>query len=141
MRTFVLSFGTAALAFACMIGAPCPAAAQTVTPPSVAPTTSETAVSGGSAAEAAVAQATVKVGDLVRASPGGPVMRVRSVSGDEAICEWQTRKGPRRTATFPIAQLTVVGGREYQEQRTEPQRYRPCPASVITSKGRHECLG
>ncbi len=89
-----------------------------------------------------VAPADLKVGDLVRPTVGGPVMRVHAIKGDTAICDLRGHRGAHTTAEFPIAQLTLVGGPDRRQQpQLEPQPYRPCPADVIMPNGRHECLG
>jgi hypothetical protein len=82
-----------------------------------------------------------EVGDWVRPVSGGPTMRIRAINGDTAICDFSDAQGTR-TDEFPIAQLIFVAGRGLTSPPLlEPRRYRPCPAEVIMSNGRHTCLG
>ena len=84
-------------------------------------------------------QVGIKVGDLVRPSDGGPLMTVRSIKKGLAICVWQAWDGSSHKGRFPLSQLISVGSAP--PPLIEPQPYRPCPADVMTRKGRHECLG
>jgi uncharacterized protein YodC (DUF2158 family) len=45
-------------------------------------------------------------GDLVRLRSGGPLMIVKSVQGDQAICSWSEEDGKLQSGNFPIAMLT-----------------------------------
>jgi uncharacterized protein YodC (DUF2158 family) len=84
----------------------------------------------------------VKIGDLVRLRTGGRLMTVRAIKGDQATCGWRNLSGHAVHADFPINQLSVIGGPGHnQNPYSEPQPYHPCPADVITARGRHECLG
>jgi uncharacterized protein YodC (DUF2158 family) len=49
----------------------------------------------------------IGVGALVHLRSGGPVMTVKSVNGDEVTSVWVDEDGNVRSATFPLALLTV----------------------------------
>jgi len=52
----------------------------------------------------------LKQGDRVRLRSGGPLMTVHSINGDNVDCHWFTTTGEHRSATFPLAMLTVIEG-------------------------------
>jgi uncharacterized protein YodC (DUF2158 family) len=64
----------------------------------------------GSVSDAAAANSTsepIGVGALVHLRSGGPAMTVKSVNGDEVTSVWADEDGNVRSATFPLALLTV----------------------------------
>jgi uncharacterized protein YodC (DUF2158 family) len=54
--------------------------------------------------------AELKQGDRVRLRSGGPLMTVHSINGDNIDCQWFTPAGELKSATFPLAMLTIVEG-------------------------------
>lgn len=134
MRSATIAAIIAALSVSCLPVTAPPAGAQTVDV-NQAPSSSATPQTAG------VTQNKVKVGDLVRPASGGPLMTVTAIKDAEAICE--SPDGTRKNARYPIAQLVVISGLLDQalSPSNEPRTYRPCPANVVTSSGRHECLG
>jgi uncharacterized protein YodC (DUF2158 family) len=129
MRAFL-----AALVLTAFVALPQIAAAQSPSPPSPKRAPSATATQ-------AAPKSTPKVGDWVLPASGGQAMQIRAVSGDEAICNWRDATGAQHHAQFPLVDLSVVDAPSDQlPAMNEPQPYRPCPASVITEQGKHECL-
>jgi uncharacterized protein YodC (DUF2158 family) len=64
----------------------------------------------GAAATKTEAQSTsepVGVSALVHLRSGGPAMTVKSVNGDDVTSVWVDEEGNVRSATFPLALLTV----------------------------------
>jgi uncharacterized protein YodC (DUF2158 family) len=51
----------------------------------------------------------LKVGDLVRFVTGGPLMTVRAIEGNEAVCSWESFGGRLRTHRYLISELIVIG--------------------------------
>lgn len=142
MRTLASTI-SAALSVISVLATTAPTLAQDAKPPysSIAPQPAGPPAKGTLFDSVAPIQPTLKAGDLVRPLSGGPVMTVREVKGNEVICGWHVM-GAAHKATFPVSQLSLVGGPSYQQRpAAEPQPYRPCPANVITRSGRHECLG
>lgn len=135
MRSFTIAAIIALVPVSYVLVIAPPAAAQTVHITQTQPAQTATQM-------AAVTQDNkVKVGDLVRPASGGELMTVTKIKGDEAICD--SADGARKDARYPIAQLVVVSSLRDQAlaPSNEPRIYRPCPANVVTSSGRHECLG
>ena len=117
---------------------PRPAWAQTASP-QVEP--APPAATSPSPTQPGATTRTLTVGDMVQSTSGGPVMRVQSINGDQANCQWRDKGGKVRQERFSVAQLTVTAApmkNEYEFE--EPAPYHPCPANVITRNGRHECL-
>jgi uncharacterized protein YodC (DUF2158 family) len=47
----------------------------------------------------------LQVGDLVRLRSGGPVLNVKSVSGNWVICTWLDDYGGLQSSAFPLAMI------------------------------------
>jgi uncharacterized protein YodC (DUF2158 family) len=50
----------------------------------------------------------MKVGDVVRLKSSSPRMTVKSIDGDQAICQWFTDKKEHKEDRFPLSSLVVV---------------------------------
>lgn len=142
MRTTTLVSAIAAVSLAYTFAMGSFALAESVTPSPTPP-----AASSVEGVQPVDTQSSIKVGDLVRSAAGGPVMKVRAINGDQAVCD--PLDANARRATLPITQLIAVTDTERnqsadtesnQPSLNEPQTYHPCPAEVVTADGRHECL-
>jgi hypothetical protein len=140
MRLLNVASATALQAVLLILPGSLPLYAQTADPASAMPVATESAPSTlppSSPAE----QSNLHIGDYVQTIAGGPTMRVRAINGDQAICDVPTPNGSSKTASFPVAQLTVVQRPgEPEPPLVEPAPYRPCPANVVQD-GKHECRG
>ena len=85
-------------------------------------------------------------GDFVRLRSGGPLMTVKSVQGDQVICDWGNEDGELQSGSFPIAMLTEpfilspLDPNLLKDERESDQYYRThCPREFILPSGRVQC--
>lgn len=85
-------------------------------------------------------------GDLVRLRSGGPLMVVKSVQGDQVICDWGSEDGELQSGSFPVAMLTepfTSPPREpnLQKDERELDRYdrTHCPREFVVPSGKVQC--
>lgn len=100
-------------------------------------------------AEGSVSDAApIGVGSLVHLRSGGPEMTVKTVNGDEVTSVWADEDGNVRSATFPLALLTVEEPVPPETEGNERagdaafNRYirRHCPSEIyVASDRRAEC--
>ena len=113
-----------------------------------APMNAEAEGSVSDAAATHSASEPIGVGALVHLRSGGPAMTVKSVNGDEVTSVWADEDGNVRSATFPLALLTVEEPVPPETEGNERagdaafNRYmrRHCPSEIyVYSEGRTEC--